>query len=329
MRERAARMVQVGVRHRGVFAHDVHALDLVGMDRVHDLDDGFAALGIELDAPGLLILGADLRVLHRLVVGEEHRNQPGVGGALHVVLPAQRMQPGAGTADLAADQRERDQAACIVGAVRVLRHAHAPEDDRAFGAREAARDLAQRVGGNAADRRHLLRRERPSRSRRTDRSLRRRSARIAGRKASRSMMTLSMALSIATSAPFLNCIICHAWRLRACPRGSITTSLAPRLAACLKKVAATGWFSVGLAPITMMTVGVLALVEGRRDRRRADAFKQRRDRRGVAKPRAVVDVVRAEAGAHELLEQIGLFVRAFRRAEAGERLRTIAVANFL
>ncbi len=30
------------------------------------------------------------------------------------------------------------------------------------------------------------------------------------------------------------------------------TSLAPRLAACLKKVAATGWFSVGLAPITMM-----------------------------------------------------------------------------
>ena len=30
-------------------------------------------------------------------------------------------------------------------------------------------------------------------------------------------------------------------------------SLAPRLAACLKKVAATGWFSVGLAPMTTMT----------------------------------------------------------------------------
>ena len=65
-------------------------------------------------------------------------------------------------------------------------------------------------------------------------------------------MTLSMALSMATSVPFLNCIICQAWRLSACPRGSITTSLAPRLAACLKKVAATGWFSVGLAPMTMM-----------------------------------------------------------------------------
>ena len=34
-------------------------------------------------------------------------------------------------------------------------------------------------------------------------------------------------------------------------------SVAPRLAACLKKVAATGWFSVGLAPMTMMTSAFL------------------------------------------------------------------------
>ena len=100
-----------------------------------------------------------LRVLHRLVVGEEHRDEPGVGGALHVVLAAQRMQAGAGAADLAADQRQRDQTARIVGAVGVLRDAHAPEDDGAFGARVGARHFAQRVGGNAADRRHLLRRE--------------------------------------------------------------------------------------------------------------------------------------------------------------------------
>ena len=67
-------------------------------------------------------------------------------------------------------------------------------------------------------------------------------------------------------------------------------------------------------------VGVLALVEGRGHRGRADAFQQRRHRRGVAEPRAVVDVVGAEAGAHQLLEQIGLFVRALGRAEAGERV---------
>ena len=130
MRERGARVVEVGVRHRGVLAHDVHALDLVVMHRVHDLDHGLAALRIERDAPGGFVLGADLGVLHRLVVGEEHRDQAGIRGALHVVLSAQRMQPGARAADLAADQRQRDQAARIVGAVGVLRHAHAPEDDR-------------------------------------------------------------------------------------------------------------------------------------------------------------------------------------------------------
>src|SRR5581483_11943376 len=41
---------------------------------------------------------------------------------------------------------------------------------------------------------------------------------------------------------------------------------------------------------------------------------------GVAKPRAMVDVVGAEARAHQLLEEVGLLVRALRRAEAGERV---------
>ncbi len=132
MRQRLARMIEIGIGHRRILALDVHALDLVVMDRVHDLDHGLALLRVELDAPGLLVLAADLRILHRLVVGEEHRDQAGVGRALHVVLAAQRMQPGAGPADLAGDQRQRDQAARIVGAVGVLRDAHAPEDDGAF-----------------------------------------------------------------------------------------------------------------------------------------------------------------------------------------------------
>ena len=90
--------------------------------------------------------------LDRLVVGQEHRDQAGVGGALHVVLAAQRMQPGAGTADLAGDQRQRDQAARIVGAVDVLADAHAPEDDRGARARIDPRHFAQRLGRDAADR---------------------------------------------------------------------------------------------------------------------------------------------------------------------------------
>src|SRR3712207_8228186 len=47
--------------------------------------------------------------------------------------------------------------------------------------------------------------------------------------------------------------------------------------------------------------------------RSADAFEQAGHRRGVAQARAVVDVVGAEARAHQLLEKIGLFVGALDR----------------
>src|SRR4029077_2634373 len=75
--------------------------------------------------------------------------------------------------------------------------------------------------------------------------------------------------------------------------------------------------------------GVLALVEGRGHRAGADALHQRRYRRGVTKPRAVIHVVGAEAGAHELLEEISLLVGAFGRAESCKRLRAVAVADRL
>src|SRR5712691_2384366 len=49
----------------------------------------------------------------------------------------------------------------------------------------------------------------------------------------------------------------------------------------------------------------------------------------MAEPRAVINIVGAEADAHEFLEQIGLLVRGFCRAEAGERLAAVAVADGL
>src|SRR5918911_1599955 len=49
----------------------------------------------------------------------------------------------------------------------------------------------------------------------------------------------------------------------------------------------------------------------------------------VAWPRAMVDIVVAEPGAHQLLEQIGLLVRALGGAEAGQRAITITLADLL
>src|ERR1700694_2718736 len=76
------------------------------------------------------------------------------------------------------------------------------------------------------------------------------------------MMVLIIAFTLVTSLPALNARCICAWRDSDGPRGSITISLAPRLAAFLMKVAATGWFTVGLAPITMMTSASIAAENG-------------------------------------------------------------------
>src|ERR1700724_399512 len=76
------------------------------------------------------------------------------------------------------------------------------------------------------------------------------------------MMVLIMAFSSATSLPGLNARFRCAWRDSDCRRGSITISLAPRLTAFLMKVAATGWLTVGLAQITMMTSASIAAANG-------------------------------------------------------------------
>ena len=69
------------------------------------------------------------------------------------------------------------------------------------------------------------------------------------------------------------------------------------------------------------------VVERGGDRAGADPLHQRRHRGGVAQPRAMVDVVGVEAGADQLLEQVGLLVAALGRAEAGQGVAAVAVAH--
>ncbi len=328
MRQRLAGVVEVRVRHRRVLALDVHALDLVGVDRVHDLDDGFATLRRQLHAPRLFVLGADVRILDRLVVGEEHRDQTRVGRALHVVLAAQRMQTRTRTADLAGDERERNETARVVGAVRVLRHAHAPEDDRAFGAGIGARHFTKCVGVDAADRRHFLGRELLD-------------VFLPGVEALDVGLDVLLVVEL-----FLDDHVQHGvehrnvravLELHHLPGVALHRRAArvhdDELGATLRRLLEEG----GSDRVVLGRVradhddqlGILALVEGGGHRRRADAFEQRRHRRGVAEARAMVDVVGAEAGADQLLEQVRLFIRTLGGAEAGQRVGAVAVADCL
>ncbi len=82
---------------------------------------------------------------------------------------------------------------------------------------------------------------------------------------------------------------------RAWPRGPCTISLAPRLTAFLKKVAATGWFSVGLAPMTMKQSEFIASVKGAVTAPEPMVSMQRRHGTGMAQTGAVIDVVGVES----------------------------------
>ena len=64
--------------------------------------------------------------------------------------------------------------------------------------------------------------------------------------------------------------------------------------------------------------GVLDVAVGGGDRSGADPLEQRGHAGGVAQPGAVVHVVGVETGADELLEEVGLLVRALRAAEPGD-----------
>ena len=144
-------VIDVGVGHGRVLALDIHAPDLAGIGGVDDLDHRQAGLGRQRRLPQVLIFLMDLGTLHVGIVGIEHRDQARLRGALHVVLAAKRMQTGAGPPNLAAHQRERDQATGIVGTVHMLGDTHPPEDHGALGPAEVARDLADGDGVDAAN----------------------------------------------------------------------------------------------------------------------------------------------------------------------------------
>ncbi len=261
-----------------------------------------------------------------LVVGVEHRDQPRVGGALHVVLAAQGMQAGARLSDLPGRERERDEAPGVVGAVHVLRDAHAPHDDRGFRGRVEARDFPDRLCVDAADGRHRL-----------------------GRKLLHVLAKSLVPRSAVADEGFVDQALFDDRVQHRVQQRDVGVGLELQVVGRVARELA----APGIGDDELHAGLRRVLHPGRRDRmvhRRVgadeedhfgfhhvahlvryragvDALHERGDRRCVAETRAVVDIVRSEAGAHQLLEQIGLLVRALRRTEAGERFFPIPVAD--
>ena len=157
-------MVQVGIAHGRVLAHDVHAAHLVRISvrhqgLAHDFDHRVTVLIVQPAIPETLEPVMCSLVGNALVIGKHHGNQACVAGALHIVLPTQRVQSGTGPADLACHHAQRDQCPHIVGTVHVLTDTHAPENHCATGLGVGTRHLANGVRSDAANRRHQLRTE--------------------------------------------------------------------------------------------------------------------------------------------------------------------------
>ena len=324
--ERLAGMARVRIRHGRVLAHDVHTPDLARVHGVHDLDDGQAAHRVERSAPDVLEARADVIDLYGLVVGEHHGYESGVRSTLNVVLAAQGMQSRAGSTHLSRDHRQRDETACVVRTVDVLGDTHAPEDDACRGGGVSAGHGAQRAGIDTADRRHRLGGERLYVPPETVEPLRVRrhvlpivellgnddvEQRVQQRHV-RAGLELKHVGSVAPQR--LPTRVHHHQRL-ALLRGLLEERRGDRVV--LGRVGADDDDDVGIG----------AGRERRRDRARADALQQRRHGGGVAQPRAVIDVVGAESGAHQLLHQVRFLVRALGGTEAGQRGPAIAVAD--
>ena len=322
-------MVGIGVAHGRVLAHDVQALELPGQRRLHHLHHGQAGGGVQLGrgyAPGAghqLTRGG---LVHAVVVRVHHGDQAGVGRALHVVLATQRVQAGAGAADLAGHQRQRDEAARVVGAVHVLADAHAPQDHGGAAGGVQARHFADRGRVDAAHRCHGLGAE---------------SAHVVAQ----GFVALgAVGDEVGIDQPFLHDHVhqrvqqCHVG-VRAELQHAVGVAREVRAARVhqdeLGTLAHRVLDEAGRYRVVHHRVGadddddlgLRHILHWVADRARADALQQRRHAGGMAQPRAVVHVVAAEAQAHQLLEEVGLFVAAFGRAETGQGLGAVTVAD--
>ena len=158
-RRKAARdVLRVGVGLGDVLALQIEALEGAVDRLVHHVGDAQARLAAELDAPELLEDFARRVVGDVAIARELVRERAHVAGALHVVLPAQRVHANALAADVAGRHREIGDRHHRGRALRMLGDAEAVIDRRVSARRIKPRRLAQLLRIDARLRGDRLRR---------------------------------------------------------------------------------------------------------------------------------------------------------------------------
>jgi hypothetical protein len=142
-----AMTVRFGINR--IFAEHIQSRQLAAL---HGLEHGAempSLFRIQLRTIRALEFRAQLRVLHVLKSRQAIRNCAHVAAALHVVLPAQRIEPAAVAPNVARQQPEINQRQHIVHCVVMLGDAEGPANLRALGFGVGVGGLANHFRGNA------------------------------------------------------------------------------------------------------------------------------------------------------------------------------------
>ncbi len=305
MRERAARVVEIRIGHRRILTDDVHALDFIGMDRIHDLDHGLALLGIEATPHAASYLARVSGVLHRLVVRKNIGMRPASEAPCTLFWPRSgcRPVPGRPTWPQISESAIRQRALSVPW---VCWETPMPQNTIALSARAKVRATLRSTSASMPQIGAIS-----SGVNRLD---------VVGELLEILGIGLDVLLIVEL---FLDDDVEHAvehgdvgavLELHHLP-GVALERLAARVHHHELGATLGGLLEEGGGDRMVLgrigadhddNVGVLALVESSGHGGRADAFEKSRDRRGMTQPGAVIDIVGAEARAHQFLEQIGL-----------------------
>ena len=119
-------VVALGLRLRRVLADHVERGEIAALHGLEHVRQVQPVPGRDVRAPGGIELGPSLVVEDVLEARQLVRDGAHVAAALHVVLPAQRVEPAAVAADVAAQQGEVDERQDVVDGVVVLGDAERP-----------------------------------------------------------------------------------------------------------------------------------------------------------------------------------------------------------
>ena len=320
-------MARVGVGLSDVLAEDVQGLELAADRRIEHVRDPQSRGAVDRNSPRALEALRGILVRDLLVAGQQVRQRAHVGGALDVVLAAERVDPaGAGPPDVSGQDREVGERSHAVGPVRVLGDPESVDDRRRARLAVEESGASKVVGPHAGYPLDLLGRV------------------LVQQRAQLVHAVRALAKEILVGVAFGQQHVgqpVEDRHVRAWPALEVDVRVARELyparvdddEPCSRDHAlldARSDHRVSFGRVgagEQEAVRAVEVVEGVRAARVPERRHESRRRRRMAEARAVVDAVRADRDPHQLLHQVVLLVGRARRGDRRDRVRAVVALD--